>query len=349
MRRILPFAAALSLTHVAAAQASVALDVDVPVSYATWSCVLPPAGDFNTAPVNRYDGGIGATLSPSGADPIATVFLDGSVGASAANPFVGTWVYLFIIVARLELTGLQLRLDSPVTSLDPAGNGSMVVTWTITSGTLAYTPLIAGAGVATATDVSGAVSAPATVAVSLVPSGNGLQLVVPVDASFQFVDSAGQAFPVHLGGTMRASWTPSPTQTYCTAKINSQGCTPAIAASGTPSYGGSAPFTITATNELNQKPGLLFHGFAAASTPFQGGFKCVASPTQRGAILSSGGSPSGNDCTGAYTSDFAAEIRAYTDPMLTPGREVFAQFWSRDPGVATTTNLSDAVRFTISP
>ena len=34
---------------------------------------------------------------------------------------------------------------------------------------------------------------------------------------------------------------------------------------------------------------------------------------------------------------------------LVPGEDVYAQFWSRDPAVPSTTNLSNAVHFTIAP
>ena len=64
---------------------------------------------------------------------------------------------------------------------------------------------------------------------------------------------------------------------------------------------------------------------------------------------SSGGSSTGNDCTGTFLFDMNARIQSGIDPELVPGAEVYAQFWSGDPARAGTTNLTDAVCFTICP
>ena len=135
--------------------------------------------------------------------------------------------------------------------------------------------------------------------------------------------------------------------TYCTAKINSLGCAPSIVMSGTPSYTNPTPFNVQAINELSQKNGLLFYGFGLASLPFQGGTMCVDPPVQRTPVQWSGGSMPGDNCTGSYSYDFNQRIQAHTDPNLLPGVEVFCQYWSRDPASASTTNLSNAGRFTI--
>lgn len=143
------------------------------------------------------------------------------------------------------------------------------------------------------------------------------------------------------------AWTPF--EIYCTAKINSLGCVPAISAVGTPSYSSTGSFWIHCTQELNQRPGLLFYGFAPKNQPFQGGYLCVQAPVRRTEKLLSGGHPDPEDCSGAYAVDFNARIRLGIDPMLTPSREVFAQFWSRDPAASFSTNRSDALRFVIQP
>jgi hypothetical protein len=72
---------------------------------------------------------------------------------------------------------------------------------------------------------------------------------------------------------------------------------------------------------------------------------CIVSPTTRTPVQSSGGSPSGDDCTGVLTLDFNARIQSGIDPRLVAGEEVFAQYWSRDPADASTTNLTDALAF----
>lgn len=137
--------------------------------------------------------------------------------------------------------------------------------------------------------------------------------------------------------------------TYCTAMTNSQGCTPAIATSGSPSASGSASFLVTAAQVVNQKSGILLYGFASASTPFMGGTLCLASPLRRTPAQFSGGSPSGADCTGVLAYDFNERIRSGIDPALLPGIEVFCQWWYRDPPAAFAVGLSDAARFVIGP
>jgi hypothetical protein len=136
--------------------------------------------------------------------------------------------------------------------------------------------------------------------------------------------------------------------TYCTAKTNSLGCVPAIGAIGSASVSSAAPFNVTASNVLNQKTGLLFYGYSQQTSPFQGGFKCMSNPTHRTPTQSSNGSPSpANDCSGVFGIDFNAWIQSGADPLLVVGQEVDAQFWSRDPASASTTGLTDAIRFVI--
>ena len=136
---------------------------------------------------------------------------------------------------------------------------------------------------------------------------------------------------------------------YCSAEPNSLGCSPSIAGVGTPSASLASPFDVRATNVLNQKSGLLFYGFKPRQTPFQGGWMCIAAPTARTAVQGSGGSPSGNDCSGVFSLDFNARIQGGADPLLVTGEEVFAQYWSRDPADTSTTNLTDALAFYIQP
>ncbi len=141
----------------------------------------------------------------------------------------------------------------------------------------------------------------------------------------------------------------APNAVYCTAKVNSQGCTPAIEALGTASSTAPVPFEISCANELNQRSGLLFYGYAPHDIPFQGGYLCVHAPVQRTPLLSSGGSTTGDDCSGVYVYDFNARVQSGVDPLLEPGREVFAQFWSRDPASSFNSNRSDALRFRVQP
>lgn len=142
---------------------------------------------------------------------------------------------------------------------------------------------------------------------------------------------------------------PAVSQTYCTAKTNSLGCVPAIAANGAASASASGAFTLSASNVLNQKTGILYYGFGAASLPYQGGTMCISAPRVRTPQLQSGGSASGSDCTGSYSMDFNAVIQSGAVPQLAIGAEICAQFWSRDPQSPSTTGLTNAVSFTIFP
>jgi probable HAF family extracellular repeat protein len=135
---------------------------------------------------------------------------------------------------------------------------------------------------------------------------------------------------------------------YCTAKVNSQGCTPSISGTGIASMTSGLPFTVGASNVLNNKNGLMYYGFSPLAGPFQGGFKCVASPSIRTPLQLSGGSTSGDDCTGTYAFDFNVLIQS-GDPMLTVGTLIYCQYWSRDPATLSTTGLTDGLSFTIFP
>jgi len=131
---------------------------------------------------------------------------------------------------------------------------------------------------------------------------------------------------------------------YCTGKTNSLGCVPAIASTNQPSRS-AGNFTVSCSNVVNQKNGLLFWGFSSTSAPFQGGTLCVGAPTIRTPSISSGGAPTGNSCTGSYSFTFTT---AYMNSVgLAPGHNVFAQWWMRDPQSPSTTGLSNGLRFTV--
>jgi hypothetical protein len=137
---------------------------------------------------------------------------------------------------------------------------------------------------------------------------------------------------------------------YCTAKTNSQGCVPHIGASGPASATSAAACFVTASQVINNKTGTLFYGVnGRISVPFQGGFNCVATPRRRTLYQSSAGNAPPDDCSGAFSFDFKARIQSGVDPALVVGAHVDAQYWSRDPVSASTTNLTDAVELVICP
>jgi YD repeat-containing protein len=138
----------------------------------------------------------------------------------------------------------------------------------------------------------------------------------------------------------------APPLAYCTAKVNSAGCLPAVGSTGAPSISGGS-FVVTAANVLNNKSGLMFWGITPSATPFQGGIKCVAAPTVRTPVQNSGGNPPPNDCSGAYA--FGFDSAYMTAKGLAPGATVYCQYWTRDPSAPFTTGLTDGLQFTVDP
>ncbi|HUR29353.1 MAG TPA: calcium-binding protein [Planctomycetota bacterium] len=143
--------------------------------------------------------------------------------------------------------------------------------------------------------------------------------------------------------------------TYCTAKVNSLGCTPAISASGFSSASFGAGFTLRATSVINNKPGLCIYSSGGRDAlAFGGGLLCVAAPIRRSHALTSGGNAGPADCSGVLSLDLnafaAGSLGGNPAPfLLVPGTVVGAQFWGRDNGFAFPDNatLSDALELTI--
>lgn len=166
------------------------------------------------------------------------------------------------------------------------------------------------------------------------------------------VDFAGTSYLAAQNGNASGFvriWSPlpQPVITYCTAKVNSLGCTPAISSTGLPKVSGTSAFTIRATNEIGGRQGSLFYGYVPQEAPFMGGWLCMKQPLKRTVVLTSGGSVSA--CDGSYSFDFNNWIRTSGEPGLVAGRFVAVQYWSRDPASSSTSNMTDALRFVISP
>ncbi|HVS11180.1 MAG TPA: hypothetical protein VMS76_15020 [Planctomycetota bacterium] len=136
---------------------------------------------------------------------------------------------------------------------------------------------------------------------------------------------------------------------YCTAKISSAACTPAIDFSGTPSASAGQGFLIEATGFPPLQPGVFAYGkLGPAAVPFQGGFLCAQAPLVRIPVANTGGPGS---CEGSFSLDFNAYVASGADPALIAGKTIWGQWWARDPGFAPPDNasLSDAIRVTLCP
>jgi hypothetical protein len=142
---------------------------------------------------------------------------------------------------------------------------------------------------------------------------------------------------------------------YCSAKVTSNACLPAIAFSGAPSATSGSGFVVFSNNVINNKSGLLFYGASgSASMAFQGGTLCVATPIKRTPGVFSGGNPPPNDCSGVFSIDMntfaVGGLGGSPLPALTtPGTVVNCQWWGRDPGFVAPNNtqLSDGLQFVI--
>ena len=144
---------------------------------------------------------------------------------------------------------------------------------------------------------------------------------------------------------------------YCTAKLNSLACTPAISASGVASASAGSGFVVSATNMINNKSCLMFYGTTGPGNgAFQGGTLCVNPPVKRTPGTNTFGNPPPNDCSGAPAIDmnlFAVGGLGGTPltALTVAGTVVNCQWGGRDPGFPSPNNaqLSDGLEYTICP
>ncbi|MCK6445682.1 MAG: hypothetical protein L6Q99_04760 [Planctomycetes bacterium] len=133
---------------------------------------------------------------------------------------------------------------------------------------------------------------------------------------------------------------------YCTSKVNSLGCTPSMYSTGSTSLAANN-FRLHASNVLNNKFGLLFWSTKPNGAPFQGGHLCCKPPIVRTTVQSTTGNPPPSDCSGSLHFHWN---QAYVNQLgLALGDWYYTQYWSRDPNSPSTTSLSDAIRFLLTP
>lgn len=131
---------------------------------------------------------------------------------------------------------------------------------------------------------------------------------------------------------------------YCTAKTNTQGCTPTLSTDpGLPLASGPA-WNVIATNLINQKPGIFIWGHAQMSLPFQNGFLCVAPPFLRTPGQFSGGNPPPDDCSGTMALNLVATVPAALAPTM-----VTVQAWQRDVADPFGSGLSNGIEVLFAP
>lgn len=185
-------------------------------------------------------------------------------------------------------------------------------------------------------------------------SGSGADAAVFDDGGGPalFVGGAFNAAP-QSGDSFLAKWgcDALATVTYCTAGTTSNGCQPAIATSGVPSASASAGFELSVTQLEGQRQGLFFYSLSGPSASAWGAsLLCVKSPTQRMGAQGSGGV--NGQCDGVFVTDWNSYRASHPSALGQPfggGETVWAQAWFRDPPAPKSTNLSNAVRFSVAP
>ena len=153
--------------------------------------------------------------------------------------------------------------------------------------------------------------------------------------------SGGGWVRAHLGGA------PTPSG-YCTAKVNSLGCTPTIGFGGCASISLGSGIAIVGQNLRPNITGIMIWSVNQNAAPFGGGTLCVGAPVKRTPGQTST-VISGYPCTGQYYYMFTHAYMAANG--LNPGDDVYAQYWSRDNGFPAPNNigLTNGLKFTIVP
>ncbi len=141
---------------------------------------------------------------------------------------------------------------------------------------------------------------------------------------------------------------------YCTSATSSAGCVATLVDEGAPSASANSGFNLRLVGADAQRQGLIFYGASGRTAlPWASGSSstlCVKSPTQRMALANTGGAL--GQCNGTFATDWLAFVANSSGALAapaTPGQLVQAQAWYRDPPAPKSTNLSNALEFTILP
>ncbi len=136
--------------------------------------------------------------------------------------------------------------------------------------------------------------------------------------------------------------------TYCTSKLSSSGCSPAIEGLGIPSLRAPGAFALATQGLEANTSALSFFSLAAGSpTPFRGGWYCVGTPVARLPLRSSGGLAVCSGSIGYTLADVLATPAGAANVVA--GQHLHVQTWGRDAGDPFGVSLSDAVRLIVAP
>ncbi len=142
------------------------------------------------------------------------------------------------------------------------------------------------------------------------------------------------------------------TFTYCSGKVNSLGCAPFLTFTGRPSASSTTAFNVTGNDFLPNEAGYLLYSVnGKANLNFHGGKLCVKTPFARFLPPKTAKNTGGAPCTGILRRNFNARIQSGSDPSLSVGQRVNAQFFQRDPAdtFGFGDALSDGIQFVIEP
>lgn len=155
-------------------------------------------------------------------------------------------------------------------------------------------------------------------------------------------------------GTLRYNCGGGSSVTYCTSSTSTNGCVPSITSTGQPSASLSSGFVLGVAGVEGNKAGLFYYGISGRSASIWASgstsFLCVKAPTQRMGAQNAGGADGA--CDGVLTEDWNAYIANHPSALGQPfsqGETAWAQAWFRDPAAPKTTNLSNALEFTLAP
>lgn len=345
MRAALLFAAVLCAP--AAAQDSITFVVDQSQSNFNWSgstSLGPLVGNPSTSFQIAGTQDVGMAAPGGGGAAWSSDFVAGDllvvpdIQGAIPNPLP-----FLPPLATISGTNIRLSLVSGPFGVQAGGGFTTVVSANMLSGQFSIVPLV---GTPSIVDLTGTTSTPTQQSGTFTGLGSGLLLAAPIDLTFDFDDPAsGVSGSLTVVGTINANWSCPPATAYCTAKTTSGGCTPTIAATGTPSWSSNSGYTLSTSQVEPQNLGIYFFSRSGpAGTPFQGGFLCLAAPVTRLPPTSSGGAGA---CSGVYAVDFNAYL-ASSNSAEPPGAEFWVQCWFRDPPEPISgTGLSDALRFTL--